>query len=82
MRRVTLYTRVGCHLCEAAEEVLEDVRDALPFELEVFNIDRDASLRARFHTQVPVVLLDGELIFRFRVDADALRAALAGGVSA
>lgn len=78
VRRVTLYTRVGCHLCEVVEELLEDVREELPFDLEVVNIDRDESLRARYRTEIPVVLVDGAFAFRYRVEPDALRAALRG----
>ncbi len=76
MRRVTLYTRARCHLCEVAAEVLDDVREDLPFELEVVDIDGDESLRARYRTDIPVVMLEGELLFRYRVDADVLRARL------
>ncbi|MFO0629024.1 MAG: glutaredoxin family protein [Polyangiales bacterium] len=73
---MTLYTRARCHLCEVAAEVLDDVREDLPFELDVVDIDGDDALRARYRTDIPVVLLDGELLFRYRVDADVLRARL------
>jgi glutaredoxin len=75
---VTLYTRARCHLCEVAAEVLDDVREDLPFDLTVVDIDGDEALRARYRTDIPVVLLDGELLFRYRVDADVLRARLRG----
>ena len=42
------------------------------------DIDGDEALRARYRTDIPVVLLDGELLFRYRVDADVLRARLRG----
>ncbi len=75
---MTLYTRARCHLCEVAAEVLDDVREDLPFDLTVVDIDGDEALRARYRTDIPVVLLDGELLFRYRVDADVLRARLRG----
>lgn len=79
MRRVTLYTRARCHLCEVASEVLDDVREELPFSLEVVDIDGDAALFARYRREIPVVLIDGVPVFRYRVDADELRALLIRG---
>jgi glutaredoxin len=42
MKTVTLYTRVNCHLCHDALEVLERVRQAVPFELAIKDLDHDA----------------------------------------
>jgi len=77
---VTLYTRARCHLCEVAAEVLDDVREELPFDLEVVDIDGDEALRARYRSDIPVVMLEGELLFRYRIDADVLRARLLEGL--
>ncbi|MFI5300189.1 MAG: glutaredoxin family protein [Polyangiales bacterium] len=79
---VTLYTRKRCHLCEAAREVIDDVREDHPFELEVFDVDADASLRARYHHDVPVVCVAGEVKFVHRVTAEALTEALAAATRA
>ena len=77
---MTLYTRARCHLCEVAAEVLDDVREELPFDLEVVDIDGDEALRARYRSDIPVVMLEGELLFRYRIDADVLRARLLEGL--
>ena len=74
MHRVVLYSRDGCHLCDVARTVLEDVRAAHPFELtevadqHVVGVDVDLGYR------VPVVVLDGEELFEIEVDADRLAA--------
>lgn len=73
MVRVTLYTRVGCHLCDDAREVLDAVREELPFDLDVTDIDTDPELAARYTTEVPVVLVEGRKAFKYRVDPIALR---------
>lgn len=73
MVRVTLYTRVGCHLCDVAKEVLDAVREELPFDLDVTDIDTDPALVALYTTEVPVVLVGGRKAFKYRVDPDALR---------
>lgn len=73
MVRVILYTRVGCHLCDVAKEVLDAVREELPFDLDVTDIDADPALVALYTTEVPVVLVGGRKAFKYRVDPDALR---------
>jgi glutaredoxin len=72
MRTVTLYTRARCHLCEVAREVIDDVREYHDFRLEVFDVDADPMLRARYHEDVPVVCVDGELIAIHRIVHSAL----------
>jgi glutaredoxin len=81
MRRVVLYTRVGCHLCEEAKRVLREERAAAPFDLELVDIDRDPELARRYGVRVPVVAVDGEELFEYEVPVDLLRARL-GGVGA
>jgi glutaredoxin len=73
---VTLYTRVGCHLCDVAKGVLEEVRREHPFELTIVDVDTDADLAERYGGEVPVILVDGRKAFKFRVDPAALRALL------
>jgi glutaredoxin len=72
-RRVTLYTRRGCHLCEAAEAVLRAERAADPFDLELVDVDSDPGLAARYGVRVPVVAVDGAELFDYEVPPDLLR---------
>jgi glutaredoxin len=81
MRKVTVYTRVGCHLCEEAERVLRTEQAAGGFSLELVDIDRDPELVRRYGVRVPVVAVDGEELFEYEVPVDHLRARL-GGVGA
>jgi glutaredoxin len=70
---VTLYGRAGCHLCDDARAALERVRSTHPFLLEQVDIDRDDALLKAYLERIPVVALDGEELFDFFVDEDALR---------
>ncbi len=76
MTRITLYTRVGCHLCEEAERVLRQEQAAAGFGLELVDIDRDPELAHRYGVRVPVVAIDGEDLFEYEVPVDLLRARL------
>jgi glutaredoxin len=75
-RRVTLYTRAGCHLCETAAAVLAAERDRFPFALEVVDVDADPELAGRYGVRVPVVAVDGVEEFEYEVPADLLRTRL------
>jgi glutaredoxin len=70
IRRVTLYTRRGCHLCEVVEAVLASARAEEPFDLVVIDIDQDPALVARFGWDVPVVFVDGRKHAKYRLDRD------------
>jgi glutaredoxin len=75
-RAVTLYTRVGCHLCDDAKAVLDEVRRDRPFDLAVVDVDTDPELVRLYGLEVPVITVDGRKAFKFRVDPDKLRAIL------
>ncbi|HWP41065.1 MAG TPA: glutaredoxin family protein [Tepidisphaeraceae bacterium] len=77
MKRVTLYTKPGCHLCEAVEQVIARARKKRDFELEVRNILDDPEDFARYQIEVPVVLVDGREVARYRLSPAELEAALA-----
>lgn len=75
---VTLYTRVGCHLCEHAEQVLRNEQRTIPFALVTVDIDGDPELARRYGVRVPVVAVDGVELFEYEVPTDLLRAHLRG----
>jgi glutaredoxin len=70
---VTLYGRRGCHLCDDARAALERVRATHPFLLEEVDVERDDALLKAYLERIPVIALDGEELFDFFVDEDALR---------
>ena len=77
MRLVTLYRAEGCHLCEAAERVLAQVRAEAPFELREVDITGDPDLEDAYRERIPVVEIDGEEAFTYFVHPDGLRRRLA-----
>ncbi len=75
--RVTLYTRPGCHLCEAAQQVVERVVGAAYQAVDIDDEAADPALALRYGEEVPVVCVDGRQIGYWRIEQSALRAALA-----
>jgi glutaredoxin len=72
MRTVTLYGRPGCHLCDDARAALERVRARHPFRLDEVDIESDDALLKRYLERIPVIAVDGEELFDFFVDEEAL----------
>ena len=77
--RVTLYSRPGCHLCDAAREVIGRVCEDLGEAWVEVDIDSDGDLADRFRDEIPVTFVDGAQHDFWRVDEGRLRAALASG---
>ena len=77
MPTVILYGKPGCHLCDDARMEIERVRAEHPFELQQVDITLDPALNRLYGERVPVLALDGEELFDFRIDGDALRVRLA-----
>ena len=75
-RRVTLYSKPGCHLCDDARTVVAAVCTDLGVAWDEVDITTDADLSARYWEQIPVTLVDGRQHDFWRVDARRLRAAL------
>ncbi len=74
--RVTLVTRVGCHLCADAAATLRALSAELGFDYDEVDVDADPRLRAEYSDRVPVVLLDGTEHGYWRVEENRLRKAL------
>lgn len=82
MTTVTLIGKPGCHLCDDARAVVDEVLAAFPAVgmLEQSILD-DPVLHERYWDEIPVVLIDGAVHTIYRVDAERLRVALAAAES-
>ena len=77
MRRLTLYGRPDCHLCDEARSlVTELVAEAGDVELVERNIDEDETLLRRYLERIPVIELDGRIIGELVPDPGSLRSSL------
>jgi len=80
--RLTLLSKPGCHLCDAARDVVTSVLGGLgpaasTVTFEELSILDDPELNARYWDEIPVVLLDDRVHTVWRVDPDRLRASIA-----
>jgi glutaredoxin len=77
--RVVLYSRPGCHLCNAAREVLLAERVASSFDLVEVDVAGDDELERRYGIRIPVVEIDGEERFEYEVDPVELASIVRNG---
>lgn len=69
---VRLLSRNDCHLCDVAKGRIESAGRHVPFRLEIVDVDSDPELFARYTERVPVVEVNGEELFAFRVNERVL----------
>jgi hypothetical protein len=71
--QVMLYTRQGCCLCDQAWAQLDQARRDYGFALDAVDVDTDPDLASRYGECVPVVLINGRVRFRGRINPILLR---------
>ena len=80
MTQVVLYSRSGCHLCDVALETLEnlqnELKDQVPFDIQLLLIDGNPELERLFGEQVPVTYINGTPHDFWKVDPERFKKAL------
>ena len=71
--RLELYTRPGCHLGNDLRAICERLEGEIVFEFAEVNIEEDPGLLARFEREVPVLLVNGRPVVRYRTSERELR---------
>jgi thioredoxin-like negative regulator of GroEL len=70
---LTLLYREDCGLCEEMLSGIEALGRRVPLPaLEQVDVDSDPELARRYGLEIPVLLLDGSVVCRTRLDADEL----------
>ena len=72
--------RRDCHLCEEMLSQLQTLSGTLPLPpIEVVDVDADPVLKRRHGLDVPVLLLDGTVVCRHKLDVGELKRLLLKG---
>jgi glutaredoxin len=72
-RDVTIYTREGCHLCDAAKLVMMPIVKEFDGRFREVDIDADPAVRGRYNEDVPVIFVGAREVARHKIDAEAFR---------
>ena len=68
--RFLLYSRPGCGLCEEMLEELAALPCARGIPIDVVDVDREPSIKARFGHKIPVLMLAGEILCHGRLNPE------------
>ena len=63
----------GCHLCDVMKETITRVAQDVPLTLEEVDISTDPALEARYGLEIPVLLMEGRKVAKYRVSEQELR---------
>jgi Glutaredoxin-like domain (DUF836) len=70
---LTLYGKPGCHLCDDARAVVGEALAGRDVALLEVDVTLDPVLERLYGERIPVVAMDGDELFDYVVDPDALR---------
>ena len=73
MITIEVMTKQDCCLCDEAKAVIEQVIAELPAELKMTDIESDPELFERYKEKIPVILINGEESFVYKVHPVTLR---------
>jgi len=66
--RVTFYTKAGCHLCEEARDMLDDIAAQTTFALTEIDIRSDTALFEQYRYRIPVIIIEDDTILEGRIE--------------
>ncbi|HEX5856246.1 MAG TPA: glutaredoxin family protein, partial [Thermoanaerobaculia bacterium] len=72
-----LLSRPGCHLCDEMKALVQKVARTIPLTLEDIDIYGDDELEERYGLEIPVLLVDGKKVAKYRVTESELMRVLA-----
>jgi Glutaredoxin-like domain (DUF836) len=70
--RLTLYSRPGCHLCDDMKGVVHRVSASVPLAFEEIDISGNAELERLYGVEIPVLLVDGKRVAKYRIREEEL----------
>ena len=70
---LTIYSRLGCHLCEDMEKLLPNYLEEAGLSFDVVYIDDDSKLEEQYGTLVPVLKAGEREICHYFLDVKALQ---------
>ena len=69
--RLTIYSRPGCHLCDGMKLLVHRViaaqSDSHTVVLDEIDISNDPELLDRYGLEIPVLMIDGKKVAKYRV---------------
>lgn len=65
---VIFYTKAGCHLCEEAQDMLEDIAALTTYKLTEIDIRSDPAIFEKYRYRIPVIMINNDTIVEGRIE--------------
>ncbi len=66
--QVTFYTKAGCHLCEQARAMLDEIATEVDYELTEIDIRSDLALFEQYQYRIPVIIVNTTHVVEGRIE--------------
>ena len=79
--RLTIYSKPGCHLCDDMKSLVHRVvtqHGEHAITIDEVDISTDPNLFDRYGLEIPVLLIDGKKVAKYRVSEGELRRMIRG----
>ena len=76
--RLTIYSKPGCHLCDEMKATVHRVALDPGIAIEEIDISTDPVLMDRYGLEIPVLMIDGKKVAKYRVSEAELRRIVRG----
>ena len=77
--RITIYSKPDCHLCDEMKAIVHRVLDRDGHtSIEEIDISNDPVLLDRYGLEIPVLMIDGTKVAKYRVSEAELRGMASG----
>ncbi len=70
---VEVYGKKDCSLCKEATRIIGRVNEEMPFKFKHVDISKCEDLTRRYSDNIPTVFINGQKVFKFRVDEGEFR---------
>ena len=70
--KVTFYTKAGCHLCDEAREMLDEIAAHKDYELTEIDIRTHPDIFGTYRYRIPVILLNETIVAEGRIEYSEL----------
>lgn len=72
--RLTIYSKPGCHLCDEMKAIVRSAIAGSPdISLDEIDISADRDLTERYGLEIPVLMVDGKKVAKYRVSPADVR---------
>lgn len=71
--KIKFFSKENCLLCDNGMDMIENLQEEIPFQVEVFDIYKDDKLLELYQVMIPVVVINEEVISYGILDREEIK---------